>query len=622
MSLDPSVQSRFGGSKVRTGCLTCKARHLKCDEGKPSCARCIKGGRICRQPESTATAMRIVHYVSAPRRPPSTYPSLDEDERHYLHHFRTRTALDLAGVYNPDFWLRYTVHLVTAESAIKHAVIALAALHWKFEQNMNMSLAGHDIQYALSNYLKAINILTKSLHASSWKSPDTPLVACALFCAFESISYHLDSAISHASSGLKVAVQRQRDSTLPNASSIPSEVLYPWYTKLDIQKIELGVIALLPSRQRLQFTLEASRAGFSDIDEAQRSFGELVAAIYHQMYEIDRFNSALPRSQTEGNAIDTVVAFNGLLETYRSWCEAFDRLDNREIGEDRVGAHVLLQLWRIMLNINLQVSLREGEMGFDCHASDFQAVVDLAHEFVLGRNREQGVARAENDFGVAQEDDEDVRSEQLFLHHCSPNVTGLRGGYIGVHPASTPFVSGRTLDTPNLHNTTRSLIHRSRSSRIDTALPNTASEVLLVPHGMKPTYSFGPGIVSPLYIVVSRCREPSIRRQALLLLQRCKLREGLWDSALAARLGNRVMQIEEQSAHDLRSVEPHQSGALGHTYSILSANQIPNEARVRMVKPTFLPDRKSLQRYYLGWSGELSRAHEIEETWIEDVLEW
>jgi hypothetical protein len=30
--------------KVKTGCITCKIRRVKCDETKPECRRCIKFG--------------------------------------------------------------------------------------------------------------------------------------------------------------------------------------------------------------------------------------------------------------------------------------------------------------------------------------------------------------------------------------------------------------------------------------------------------------------------------------------------------------------------------------------------------------------------------------------------
>ncbi|KAF2152573.1 hypothetical protein K461DRAFT_286443 [Myriangium duriaei CBS 260.36] len=35
--------------RVRTGCLTCRERHLKCDEGVPTCLNCKKSSRICKR---------------------------------------------------------------------------------------------------------------------------------------------------------------------------------------------------------------------------------------------------------------------------------------------------------------------------------------------------------------------------------------------------------------------------------------------------------------------------------------------------------------------------------------------------------------------------------------------
>lgn len=35
--------------RVRTGCLTCRERHLKCDETLPKCQNCSKSGRICKR---------------------------------------------------------------------------------------------------------------------------------------------------------------------------------------------------------------------------------------------------------------------------------------------------------------------------------------------------------------------------------------------------------------------------------------------------------------------------------------------------------------------------------------------------------------------------------------------
>ena len=35
--------------RVRTGCLTCRERHLKCDEGLPTCQNCRKSNRQCKR---------------------------------------------------------------------------------------------------------------------------------------------------------------------------------------------------------------------------------------------------------------------------------------------------------------------------------------------------------------------------------------------------------------------------------------------------------------------------------------------------------------------------------------------------------------------------------------------
>src|SRR5690242_11435460 len=35
--------------RVRTGCLTCRERHLKCDEAQPTCMNCHKSNRECKR---------------------------------------------------------------------------------------------------------------------------------------------------------------------------------------------------------------------------------------------------------------------------------------------------------------------------------------------------------------------------------------------------------------------------------------------------------------------------------------------------------------------------------------------------------------------------------------------
>jgi hypothetical protein len=54
------------------------------------------------------------------------------------------------------------------------------------------------------------------------------------------------------------------------------------------------------------------------------------------------------------------------------------------------------------------------------------------------------------------------------------------------------------------------------------------------------------GYIPPLFFAATRCRDPSIRRQAITILHHSRRRERVWDSCAAARVAERVMAIEER----------------------------------------------------------------------------
>ncbi|KAL4889443.1 hypothetical protein BDV59DRAFT_118071 [Aspergillus ambiguus] len=69
--------------RVRTGCLTCRERHLKCDEAQNQCQNCRKSGRICRR----GVRLNFIDtQVSAPPHyivpPAGNRPSFRDESRH------------------------------------------------------------------------------------------------------------------------------------------------------------------------------------------------------------------------------------------------------------------------------------------------------------------------------------------------------------------------------------------------------------------------------------------------------------------------------------------------------------------------------------------------------------
>lgn len=57
--------------RVRTGCLTCRERHLKCDEGLPNCLNCRKSSRECKR------GVRLNFIDTQIKSPPMIPPTAD-----------------------------------------------------------------------------------------------------------------------------------------------------------------------------------------------------------------------------------------------------------------------------------------------------------------------------------------------------------------------------------------------------------------------------------------------------------------------------------------------------------------------------------------------------------------
>ncbi|KAK0641488.1 hypothetical protein B0T16DRAFT_335978 [Cercophora newfieldiana] len=66
---NPAVAAK--SRRVRTGCLTCRERHLKCDEGTPDCNNCRKSSRECKR------GLRLNFIDTQVKNPPMVPPTRD-----------------------------------------------------------------------------------------------------------------------------------------------------------------------------------------------------------------------------------------------------------------------------------------------------------------------------------------------------------------------------------------------------------------------------------------------------------------------------------------------------------------------------------------------------------------
>lgn len=101
-------------------------------------------------------------------------------------------------------------------------------------------------------------------------------------------------------------------------------------------------------------------------------------------------------------------------------------------------------------------------------------------------------------------------------------------------------------------------------------------------HNIKPSFSADLGIVPPLFVVATKCRDPTVRREAIQLLRSSARREGMWDSEMTANIARWIMEIEESE-----NPFPDMHSPQGNTQPILPSRAIPEEKRVMVQSVNF-----------------------------------
>jgi hypothetical protein len=115
-------------------------------------------------------------------------------------------------------------------------------------------------------------------------------------------------------------------------------------------------------------------------------------------------------------------------------------------------------------------------------------------------------------------------------------------------------------------------------------------------------FSFDLGVLAPLYITITKCRDREVRRDAIELLLKYPWREGIWLSAVMAALGRWLVRLEE-------------GGMVGVDATI------PEEKRVRNSSLTFDKERKVVVMKCLQRDGESGKLVLREETcWTPTTL--
>ncbi|KAJ5387686.1 hypothetical protein N7509_010227 [Penicillium cosmopolitanum] len=207
--LQSITRQRAANPKVRTGCITCKARHVKCDEGKPVCLRYACFPVLCTSlvildsktlyTSTNHTNLQVLAHE------PAVAPAVDSTTEHALEVFFLCTAPALAGYFEHAFFQGSVLQFSLGEPAILQAIAALGSLHEQAAaskiQHLHRKTSLPELPLKLYN--RAIRVMIEKVTVDP---TNLPLIAMVniLFICFEYFQGNLQAAASHIRGGIDI----------------------------------------------------------------------------------------------------------------------------------------------------------------------------------------------------------------------------------------------------------------------------------------------------------------------------------------------------------------------------------------------------------------------------------
>lgn len=189
------------------------------------------------------------------------------------------------------------------EPSLRHAVIAIGALHEDFSQRKlaysTPSPVDNGTEFALSQYAKAIGALRRSL-SSGKQEPLTALMSCILFVCFDSLRGWFESAMVHLQSGLRI-LRDMRERSAKDDHIIEDNIA-PLFMRLSIQSIIYVDTRSTPDRRAFARELMAVSSReiiipeqFETLEEARNGLNQAADGLFRMFYSsCSRFLCSYP----------------------------------------------------------------------------------------------------------------------------------------------------------------------------------------------------------------------------------------------------------------------------------------------------------------------------------------
>ncbi|KAL4971230.1 hypothetical protein BDW66DRAFT_155858 [Aspergillus desertorum] len=381
---------RTGTKKSRTGCRTCRARHVKCDETPSSCKNCTRTGRTCdydlqRLPRSSrVTAVRNGAESRQPL-PPAVASgfgwAITTDEQWCFAHFRDHTVPTLSQFFDSRLWQDLVLQMSHSEAAVYHAVVALSAVH-KNSETYGPPLPGQDLQndwhrFALEQCGRSFTLLRRR-SSQDPRFREVMLLCCLLFVLTQLLRGQYDDAFQHLQSGLSI-LNEAKDQGAYQRSVQPCIVAA--FVSLEVQSLQYGIQGASGSDYGIEQPTEcmADHGGYRSLLEARQALDLLLGAAFRFLgqcgvlseEEILLDYALMHHRQLQ--LLSRVSVFGNRLERF---C-----LDSRLDQKERRGA-ALLRLVNQNLSLPIKTALVRDDATLDYYTPEYEAQLSAVEDFM------------------------------------------------------------------------------------------------------------------------------------------------------------------------------------------------------------------------------------------------
>ncbi|PYI23646.1 hypothetical protein BO99DRAFT_439889 [Aspergillus violaceofuscus CBS 115571] len=301
------VRRRASKPRSRTGCRTCRARRIKCDETPGACQRCTSTGRVCdgyevqRLPlpprRKTATASR----VPAPVPTGFRFTTTTDEIRCFSYFQHCSISHLIASVDNP-LWEELVLQMSYNEPAVYHAIVALGSIHQNLEKH-GLRLPGKKSNSTLERFateqsLRSFSLLTKRRASQDPALRQVILVCCLLFTVTELLCGRPEPASVHLAGGLRIL--RELKAQRCALSPWEQQTTLDTYLHLQSQSFFMMGGPILTTDHEIIFErpYEDHRSTFTSFHEAQRTFAPVFNAScgFHVIFWKQRRGVPVPES--------------------------------------------------------------------------------------------------------------------------------------------------------------------------------------------------------------------------------------------------------------------------------------------------------------------------------------